>query len=98
MGVDPNVVMDKLVGLCSPDAIAEYLLDEGIVGKRGFGDSCPVANYIRRETGLVTFVSLGEWGVEPETIHFGTPNREMPYVVGRFVNNFDNGMYPDLIE
>lgn len=45
-------VADKLAAIGSPEQIAHFFETEGIKGYKGEADHCPVANYVRRETGL----------------------------------------------
>ena len=53
MNIDPQVLVDKLNGMGSPEAIAKFLHDEGVIGEQGVISHCVVAEYIKRETGLV---------------------------------------------
>lgn len=55
-------VVDKLVALGSGEAIALFLESEGITGLPGRPMWCPIANYIRRETGC--YVAACGWLID----------------------------------
>lgn len=78
----PGEVVERLELLGSADAIAAFLEAQGITGWKGCALACAIARYIERETG-------GPWVVWGLT---GGPN------VRGFINNFDLGDYPKLVE
>jgi hypothetical protein len=92
-GVSPKVAMEKLAGFESPDAIAKFLVGEGIKGRQGLANVCPVAQYLRRETGQSCMVRVSTYGPGGLGLNYRTPE-----VVGVFINEFDSSMYPDLDE
>lgn len=75
-----------------PDAVAQRLRDVRVTGRRGDTESCPIANYLRRKTGLKVEVeymdTTNDWVTKLPV--------KNPYVVSRFIRSFDSGHYPDL--
>jgi hypothetical protein len=93
-GVDLKVVMDKLAGLETSEAVARFLVEEGIQGYRSMAHACPVAKYLRRETGRMFEVHQGSYrpnwsGIDE--VH------ETPGAVAEFIGDFDRGAYPELM-
>lgn len=77
--------------------VAHYLYAAGIRGRKGRAASCPVANYLNRETGLTVAVS----GMR--TAVYDSQNRcigeiDNPSSVTRFVTAFDAHHFPLLEE
>lgn len=74
-----------------PNEIATYLLDKGCMGPRKHGRACPIANYLRKETGIL-IGRVGHNGVirssDIQCMDFICP----PHVT-KFIQNFDNGGY-----
>lgn len=102
--IDPQVAYDKLVGLGSADAIADYFRAEQILGMCGSGAVCPVAVYLRRETGITPRVGQSSWC--PDARWVQDPNDPRVYErefqpheppVAAFVVAFDDGRYPELV-
>lgn len=99
---DPNLptvaeVIDKLAALGGSAQIAMYLREQRCVGDLGWSRSCPVARYVHRETGesvriggVVYLQRLGWDGADVV--------RSLPEPVGEFIEDFDGGRYPDLIQ
>lgn len=77
------------------DAIADRLRADGITGRVGNTGCCPVANWLKRETGCedvtagLTRVFVGGY-LAPEV--------ETPEPISVFMEWFDDGVYPDLVE
>lgn len=83
------------------DAVADRLRALGVKGQRAMSQHCPIANYVRANApGLsrvrvlptaVKFrrdgapISAWQWVVTPDAVH-------------KFANNFDAGVYLDLME
>jgi hypothetical protein len=88
-GVDPQVAMEKLASLESSAAVAQFLVGERIQGYRSMATSCPVAQYLRRETGQQCEVHMNKFFNKDWSY-------EVPLNVGIFVYDFDKGKYPDL--
>jgi hypothetical protein len=79
----------------SPAAVADSLLAAGITGKRDDPECCPVANWLRRETGAEPYVEVDEAQLR------GTRGAEaievkLPRAVRGFVEAFDFCEYLDL--
>lgn len=104
MNTDHDVpeVIDKLQALGSAGQIAQFLEDQGITGRVKEAESCPVANYIARQTGCADalvdhlFITYGcDTASNVNQISWveiaGTP-------VGEFVADFDHGLFPKLNE
>lgn len=79
------------------DEIADLFRFEGIKGNHG-ANSCPVSEYLFKETGERYFVFVYARkcvnGVEDDFENAV----ELPRSVRRFIGNFDAGCYPDLIK
>ena len=91
-----TTIAEALDALVRPDkTVAEVLAEEGCRGGHG-SKTCPVAVFVRRETGLDARVdncgrAYGVSGGEenwPETV--------MPDAVFEFIGEFDHGCYPEL--
>jgi hypothetical protein len=80
----------KLEALGSPDAIAAFFANVGITGKPRRATSCPVANYLKREFDTPV-VAVYERAYTRKAV------TATPPTVFAFIQNFDNGEYPDLI-
>jgi len=92
--VDPQVAMDKLTGLGSSQAIADYLAVERVLGILATGQSCPVAVYLQRVTGQVPLVGIGSW--HPNRFDIDRPWYPHSDPVRAFIRDFDAGCYPEL--
>lgn len=90
--IEPEVVLEKLGALGSSRAIAKFLEEEGVSGKLKGATSCPIANYVRRETGVSIAVSAELWAGHPDA-----ERRPVPRWVGEFVARFDDGAFPALV-
>lgn len=71
--------------------LVQYLRIEGIKGIPGRARRCPIANYLRRETGLEVGVSTRAVAVDNCDGSF-----DIPPVVSEFINNFDRGAIMEL--
>jgi hypothetical protein len=106
--IEVSVLIDKLNGM-SADDIWRYMAAEKVRGDTQIDTSCVLANWIRRESGEYVAVGvhsesgdgkavMGIRKIEPEEpdlhlFEFFPLNAE----VGRFISEFDNGRYPDLV-
>jgi hypothetical protein len=86
----PAEVIAKL-GELTPDEIARLFADEDIVGEPGAADECPVARYVRQQTGQPVSINCGAWCVDWD-------HGLLPESVKAFVTLFDSGRYQHLIE
>ncbi|HEU4967264.1 MAG TPA: hypothetical protein VFT53_07405 [Candidatus Saccharimonadales bacterium] len=88
--IDLQVVVGKLNGM-SADGIAKLFNEEGITGSTFEAFSCPIANYVKRETGQVVGMCAGWIHAGDEKIFF---TGKEPMV--EFMRRFDRGVYPEL--
>lgn len=92
------------------DDIAEFFRAEGVTGRPGLSQRCPIANFLSRYA-ATEFVSVGVravWWVElvasPDGSEFGGfvdgvfRTSDGPSGIRSFILRFDDGQYPDLIE
>lgn len=93
-----QAVADHLakLGELAPDEIARLFRDEQITGRHCAPAHCPVANWLRRETGQSVNVLVHRWGFIGQSIFQGSLHN-MPETVGEFVKRFDQtAQYNDL--
>jgi hypothetical protein len=74
------------------DEIARVFTELGITGRRGKTCSCPVAEYLKAETGREVEVAMDV------VYSTGAPKVVLPHHVVRFIRSFDHGRYPQLID
>lgn len=88
---EPKTLESVLTDLASKgdaDAIAKYLEEQGIKGKRFRACDCPVANYLKRELDLDTAANVVTTGEYKSFVgEFSTNN---PAPVANFIRTFDN--------
>jgi hypothetical protein len=87
----PAEVIAKL-GELVPDEIARLLAEAAIVGLPAVPDKCPVARYVRQESGQYVAISSTDWA---DGLSDAAP---LPATVAEFVRRFDSERYPHLIE
>lgn len=89
-----ELIREKVAELGDTAAeIAASLQRLGIKGRCGGMRSCPLYNYLRSLFGdLIAFVDTGGVGIA------GGGWVDLPDVIGEFVNAFDRGHFPALIE
>lgn len=87
--------LQHLAAIGDPDDIATYLAGRGHTGQ-SITDSCPVALYIRAETGLPVAVDpyLGSGLASLDDYGDDYP---LPDPVCSFARSFDAGRYPGLL-
>jgi hypothetical protein len=90
----PAEIIAKL-GQLVPDEIARLFADENVVGELGKSRECPVARYVRRETGVTVSIDYESWRHGSE---FPSYRKLLPESVEGFIDMFDRGQYPHLIE
>jgi len=83
----------------SPDEIAELFRREDIKGSHG-AVTCPVSNYLKRETGIrySVFLSARQYDEEQRCEVVQRESYGVPFSVFEFIQRFDAGQYPDLEE
>jgi hypothetical protein len=90
-------LLDKLATEGNAEQIAVFFEEQKIQGFRRKHTSCPVAQYLHRETQTLgarvgkTFV---DWPTAQQ--YNDSDHCELPAPVQDFVNNFDGGCYPTL--
>lgn len=77
-------VLDELGAGTDADGVAQRLRDAGIKGRRTRANDCPVARYLQQRTGRSDLAVSGS----------GT----MPAPVKEFIQRFDRGDFPDLVD
>lgn len=94
---DLDGVWEALTALGDEDQkIAAVLAAKGIKGKQREACACPIANYL---AGIFGDKSTPE--VEENTVKllgWGTDHMQLPDAVQDFVESFDLGWFPELIE
>jgi hypothetical protein len=94
---DIDVVMDKLHNFESADDLAEYFEDYGIIARPRHTRSCAIAQFVSIETGRPIVVAGHALRIEDENgalIEYIRHTEAM----AQFVQNYDYGRYPNLIE
>jgi hypothetical protein len=80
----------------TPDGIAAHLAERGIRGRRFSAQRCPIAAYVRAETGGFN-VTAGRTRISA-TSRLGVAQAGTPLPVRHFMRRFDQGYYPELAE
>lgn len=106
--IDFDVAFDKLAQFEDGLQIANYLKSEGVSGCRGSNENCPIANWMKEQTGELVEVS-GDYisrcaeGVDNDWIEnnyevFANEYfRDPTAAIVEFITDFDNGEYPELV-
>lgn len=91
-----QAVVDELESLGSTEAIAEYLVSLAYIGVVADCERCIVARYIANELRPDEIeVDTGEIWIRIAGEHAAV---DTPPVVAEFLNDFDSGLFPELIE
>lgn len=80
----------KLAAAGDPDAVAQRLEAAGATGPIAASARCPIATYVRKETGLPVAVGVTGWAIH------GVGGDALPDDLAEFVQRFDRGHYPTL--
>lgn len=85
--------------IASLNALSEYgiyklFVEEGVKGRRHATCYCPVANYVRAETGA--FVQMGLYTLN-DLESIAPRSYEVGQSVSDFIASFDQGEYDDLL-
>jgi hypothetical protein len=75
--------------------IAKFLQAQGVQGKIGISDQCPVANYLKRKHNKASVGSMVLTWEAPSDLDECVST---PASIKDFINAFDAGQYPELIE
>lgn len=97
--MDFTVVVDKLNQMNTQE-LHGYLVEQGVVGIRGDGETCPIAEYIKAVTGF-KYVTVDCFEVQAwEASHAGTQTMvaavDSSEALGDFLELFDDGHFPEL--
>jgi hypothetical protein len=93
----PAEVIAKL-GELDPDEIARLLAEAAIVGLPAVSGECPVARYVRQESGQYVVISSKHWANAHYVNFIDAAAMPLPATVAEFVRRFDSERYPHLIE
>ena len=94
---DLDGVWEALIALGDEDQkVAAVLRSKGIKGRKNEACACPIANYLAE-----IFGEMSTPEVEESTVKFlgwGDDHMQLPDAVQDFVESFDLGWFPELIE
>jgi hypothetical protein len=93
MAIESAEVILPLTKLKSANAIAKFLKEQGITGKRGDANKCPIANYLHKN--LPKGVSPQSVQVAGDVAMDGVRVNATPAVFA-FIQKFDDGEIPEL--
>lgn len=102
--IDIQVVYDKLCTFETANDLADHFKSLGIQGVEQDALACPITKYVKMETGLVNVVTnSGYVTVAKENPdHYDAMNvlfqGKNTDAMTDFVQGFDHGRYPDLVE
>lgn len=85
--------VSKLLRFKSADGIARKLRKLGIKGKKGSVRLCPLNVYLQGVLGVSCGVRVDYDNIQFRNISINLPGG----TILTFLDNFDNGLYPDLI-
>lgn len=86
-------VVKNILSKRSTKQLREFLQKEKAQGDTGDGEYCVVANYLREELGDCVDITVDNDNIIVDEIEIPCSK-----VVSKFVTNFDNGKYPELVE
>lgn len=96
---DLSVVIEKLHGFETADDLADFFRSYGIVAQPRDARSCAVSRFVASETGLVPTTNMSAITFyEDESEEFNTLSYSHTDAIRMFVDQYDRGAYPDLIE
>ena len=80
----------------TPESVTAKLREKGIKGYRRIAHSCPLAKYLKQECGVEN-VTIGTTAnvFSGPTAHTSDESYMLPDGVKVWVQNFDDGMYPE---
>jgi hypothetical protein len=97
---DFGVVVDKLQSFETADDLADFFRGYGIIAQPRNSRACAISKFVTEETGLegvaTSMGSLTVYEDEEETIQ--TEHVTHTDAMRDFVDRYDKGYYPDLIE
>ena len=98
---DVSSLFDQLGG--SAEEVADSLSQHGVSGRQASDTHCPLARYLNAVLGAEHRVKGVDVGSRVVRIRVRWPWSPpifvtLPGPVGRFVNDFDRGQFPDLVE
>lgn len=98
---DVSTLFEQLGG--SAEEVADSLGRHGVSGRQASDTQCPLARYLNAVLGTEHHVKGVDVGSRVVRIRVRWPWSPpifvtLPSPVGRFVNDFDRGQFPDLVE
>lgn len=104
--IDFDVAFDKLAGLETADEIADLFRQYGIKARRHKSRACAITRWMEDITGLD--IATTEASVAIVRVPIGSTKESLDYspvesrpttdAMAMFIENFDMGDYPDLVE
>lgn len=105
--IDFGVAFDKLAQFETANDLADYFASEGVQGYKGAEESCPIANWMREQTGCLVSVTgdgISRYNEDEEEFieshyevwlneNFRNPTDAML----NFIIEFDGGDFPQLV-
>lgn len=95
IGVDFNVMYDKLASLQTVQDICLFFEEQGVKGIRGSAARCPISSYFWSEGHDVTTLFSSIYLSKGEDEYFSAPSTD---AMTGFVVKFDKGYLPNLEE
>lgn len=87
------------ISLARADAIVQFLGEKGIKGVRCNSTCCPLAEYMKKETGLYCIVGTSNvfgWNEDIDPPY--TFKNRLTNTMAQFIRSFDAGAFPELEE
>jgi hypothetical protein len=78
----------------TPEQVVAKLRAAGVKGKRAKPCECPVARFLQQKTSFNVAVGGTRVWIDGQE---SDPGITIPYAVRKAVNNFDSGLYSDLV-
>lgn len=96
--------VDQIAAYETSEKIADYLISEGVKGEPQRTGSCALAQWLKKETGSHDISVGGTWARDWSVFNVDTTEEQIardyaviPANVTQFINDFDNGTYPELL-
>jgi hypothetical protein len=97
--------LSRLNGFETTDLLARFLHGEGCQGRQGDVEQCPIAVWLHHRFGLADVDAWSLTAGEEDEVHVYSPTQghlldrvPLPPVSVRFMVDFDQGRFPQLIE
>lgn len=90
--IDPQIAFDKLAQFTTANEVAEYLGYAGAQGVRGDWNNCPIANFMKNQTGRDMCATENRvWDYYDVNVRFASTDAMEDFVV-----RFDEGEFSSL--